>query len=101
LSELVDFEDLGDLDGNDLQAVVDQVAPEQFLDALAGLPQERRRLLLAKLPADSAADFETKAVARGTVPSLAAHEAQRAVVEALCRLSRAGQVAFSDPDDFD
>jgi flagellar motor switch protein FliG len=99
LSDLVAFEDLGDLDGNDLRAVLDQVSHEQLLEALGGTPPGVRRLLLTKLSSTSATELEAEVHARGSVPSESAMVAQRAVVDALCRLSRAGQVAFNDPDD--
>ena len=36
---------------------------------------------------------------RGTVGFVVVQAAQRSLVEALCRLSRGGQVAFDDPAD--
>ena len=99
MSDLVAFEDLGDLDGHDLRAVLDQVPPEQLLEAMAGTPPGLRRLLLTKLSAASATELEAQINAYGSVPSECSETAQRAVVDALCRLSRAGQVAFDDPED--
>ena len=99
MSDLVAFEDLGDLDGHDLRAVLDQVTREQLLEALAGTPPGLRRLLLTKLSPASATQLEAQINAYGTVPSECSQTAQRAVVDALCRLSRAGQVAFDDPED--
>lgn len=99
MSDLVDFEDLGDLDGSDLRAVLDQVTTEQLLAAMAGTPPGLRRLLLTKLSSASAVQLEAQINAYGTVPFESAKNAQRAVVDALCRLSRAGQVAFNDPED--
>jgi hypothetical protein len=99
LSELVDFEDLGQLDGGDLRAVFGQVTDEQVLDALVGIPSALRHRLLMKLPSASASSLEAQVNIHGPVAFEAAHSAQRAVVEALCRLSRGGQVAFDDPAD--
>lgn len=99
MSDLVAFDDLGDLDGADLRAVLDQVTAEQLLEALAGTPPGLRSLLLTKLSSASALQLEAQVNAHGTVSFEAAQAAQRAVVEALCRLSRAGQVAFNDPED--
>jgi flagellar motor switch protein FliG len=99
LSDLVAFEDLSDLDGNDLRAVLDQVTSEQLLEAMAGSPPGIRHLLLTKLSSASATRLEAQINAFGTVSTESAVTAQRAVVEALCRLSRAGQVAFDDPED--
>lgn len=99
LSDLVAFEDLGDLDGADLRAVLGQVSHEQLLDALCGVPPSLRRLLLTKLSSASATALEAQVNAHHRVSFETVQTAQRAVVEALCRLSRAGQVAFDDPDD--
>ena len=99
MSELVDFEDLGLLDGGDLRAVFDQVEPDQVLDAMVGTPAGQRHRLLTKLPSASAARLEAQIVTHGPVSFEAVHSAQRAVVEALCRLGRAGQIAFDDPAD--
>lgn len=99
MSDLVDIEDLNLLDGNDLRAVLDQVPAEQVLEALVGIPAGRRRSLLTKLSPASAAALEAQVNTAGPVPFAAAHSAQRAVVEALCRLSRGGQIAFDDPED--
>lgn len=99
MSDLVAFEDLSDLDGNDLRAVLDQVTQEQLLSALAGTPPGLRRLLLCKLSTASASRLEAQINEWGSVTIESARTAQRAVVEALCRLSRAGQVAFDDPED--
>jgi flagellar motor switch protein FliG len=99
LSSLVDFEDLNELDGGDLKAVFGQVDPEQVLTALLGVSPGQRRRLLTKLSPASASALEAQLVAHDPItPDTAAH-AQRAVVEALCRLSRGGQVAFDDPAD--
>ena len=99
MSDLVAFEDLGDLDGNDLRAVLGQVSHEQLLEALGGSTPAVRRLLLTKLSTTSASELEAQVHARGSVPAESAFVAQRAVVDALCRLSRSGQVAFDDPED--
>ena len=99
MSDLVAFEDLGLLDGNDLRAVFNQVSGEQVLEALIGTPAGLRRLLLTKLPPASAARLEAQIDAHHPVPFEAVQTAQRVVVETLCRLSRWGQVAFDDPED--
>ena len=99
MSELVDFEDLGQLDGGDLRAVFEQVSDHQVLDALVGTPSGLRRQLLTKLPSASASRLENQINTHGPVPFESVWNAQRAVVDALCRLSRCGQVAFDDPED--
>lgn len=99
MSELVDFEDLSLLDSGDLRAVFKQVPETQMLDALIGVQAGLRHLLLTKLPAASASEIEARLDNHGPVPFASVQEAQRAVVDTLCRLSRAGQVAFDDPED--
>jgi flagellar motor switch protein FliG len=99
LSDLVDFEDLGYLDGGDLRAVFDQSSEEQVLDALIGTTEGLRHLILNKLPSASALALEAQINIRGPIANESAHTAQRAVVEVLCRLSRFGQVAFDAPED--
>jgi flagellar motor switch protein FliG len=99
LSDLVDFEDLGFLDGGDLRAVFDQASEDHVLDALVGTSAGLRHRILTKLPSASALALEAQINTRGPVACDSAHTAQRAVVEVLCRLSRSGQVAFDDPAD--
>ncbi|HMB04392.1 MAG TPA: FliG C-terminal domain-containing protein [Isosphaeraceae bacterium] len=99
MSELVNIEELGLLESADLRAVFDQVAEAQVLEALIGVAPSLRDQLLAKLAPSSATRWEAKLHAHRSVPSEAVESAQRAVIEALCRLSRSGQVAFDDPDD--
>jgi flagellar motor switch protein FliG len=99
LSELVDFDDLGALDGTDLRAVLDQVPEPLLLEALAGAPASLRHLLLTRLPSATAGPLEAKINAHAPISLESVRAAQRAVVEVLCRLSRSGQVAFDDPDD--
>ena len=69
-----------------------------MLDALIGVQAGLRHLLLTKLPAASASEIEARLDNHGPVPFASVQEAQRAVVDTLCRLSRAGQVAFDDPE---
>lgn len=99
MSDLVDFEDLALLDGRDLRAVLKQVPLREVLDALAGLSAALRRNLLLKLPPATSARLEKHVATHGPVSFEAVQAAQRALVEAMCRLSRAGQVAFDDPAD--
>ncbi len=99
MSSLVDFEDLGELDGGDLKAVFGQVSHDQMLDALVGTAPGLRQRLLTKLSPSSASLLEAEITTRGPVSFETAWRAQRAVVDALCRLSRGGHVAFNDPED--
>ena len=97
--ELVAIEDLDLLDGADLRAVLDQVPADQVVAALVGTTPWLRHHLLLKLPAASATRLEAQIDARGPVSPESLRAAQRAVIETLCRLSRAGQVAFDHPAD--
>ena len=99
MSDLVEFEDLELLDGIDLRAVLDQVPAHQVLDALFGTKPGVRRQLLTKLPAASAGKLEAQINEHGPVSFESVLNAQRVVVDTLCRLSRGGQVAFDDPED--
>lgn len=97
--DLVDFEDLGQLDGPDLRAVFDQVPTPQVLDALVGTRPGVRQQLLTKLPSSSAVRLEAELRVRGPVSLESARDAQRALVDTLCRLSRGGIIAFDHPAD--
>jgi flagellar motor switch protein FliG len=99
LSELVEFEDLGQLDGTDLRAVFAQVSEESVLDALIGVSGALRHRLLTKLPSASAGKLEAQLLTRGPVTADTVRSAQKAVLDALCRLSRSGQIAFDMPED--
>lgn len=99
MSDLVEFEDLGLLDARDLRAVLKQVPEDQLLAALAGVPAGLRQCLLSKLPPIRAARLEKSVTMHGPVSFESVAAAQRALVEALCRMSRVGQVAFDDPAD--
>ena len=99
MSDLVDFEDLALLDGADLRAVFGQVTADEVLDALAGTSLGLRRRFLTRLTVAQATKLETGLNNHVPISFLAAQAAQRALVEALCRLSRGGQVAFDDPAD--
>ena len=99
MSDLVDFEDLALLDGADLRAVFGQVTTGEVLDALAGTSLGLRRRFLTRLTVAQATKLETEINNHEPVGFIAAQAAQRELVEALCRLSRGGQVAFDDPAD--
>ena len=99
MSDMVDFEDLAQLDGPDLRAVFGQVTDLDILDALAGTTLHVRRQFLTKLSPASAAKLEAEVDEHGSVNFLTVQAAQRNLVEALCLLSRGGQVAFDDPAD--
>jgi flagellar motor switch protein FliG len=95
----VEIDDLGFLDGHDLRAVFAQVTEPQVLLVLSTIAPLLRRQLLSKLSPASASRLEAQINAHEPAPPEAVRTAQHAVVEALCRLSRGGQVAFDVPED--
>lgn len=99
MSDLVDFEDLNQLDSGDLRAVFAQVEEPLVLDALVGTAVSLRQRLLTKLPRASAVRIEDLLITHRVVTFDMAQSAQRTVVETMCRLSRAGMIAFDDPAD--
>jgi flagellar motor switch protein FliG len=99
LSNLVEIDDLNFLDGHDLRAVFKQVPEPQVLVALCGASPTLRKQLLNKLSPASASRLEAELSARGPAAPEAVQAAQRALVEALYRLSRGGHVAFDVPED--
>jgi flagellar motor switch protein FliG len=99
LSDLVEIDDLGFLDGHDLRAVLSQVSEPQVLLVLSTINPTLRKQLLSKLPSPLASRLEAQINAHEPATPEAIQTARRAVVEALCRLSRGGQVAFDVPED--
>ncbi len=99
MSNLVEFEDLSQLDSGDLRSVLSEVPSDLLIDALLGASAGFRLHLLTKLPESAAASLQAVLGERGPVSRQTAIEAQRTIVDALCRLSRVGQVAFDDPAD--
>jgi flagellar motor switch protein FliG len=99
LSSLVEFEDLALLDGGDLRAVFGQIDADQVVEALSGAPAWLRQRLLASLPASMAGPIEAELLARGPIAPEIVVRAQHAAIDALCRLSRGGYIAFDDPED--
>jgi flagellar motor switch protein FliG len=69
------------------------------LDALIGSSAHIRERLLTKLSRPSAERIAAGLDAHAPIPFESAVAAQRVVVETLCRLGRAGVVAFDDPED--
>ena len=103
---------LAQIDPRPFQATLDQATAKKVQDeaqlANAKLDLQRyvnlaTRDFATKQQLDtqqaSVDQLEAQINAYGTVPFESAKNAQRAVVDALCRLSRAGQVAFNDPED--
>ena len=99
MSDLVEIDDLGLLDGHDLRAVFSQISEPQLVEALSGtdpaLAHNCSESCRPPWPVGSRPEID----ARGSVEPVAVRLAQDAVVEALCRLSRCGQVAFDIPGD--
>jgi hypothetical protein len=89
----VDLEDLAALGAGDLRAVLDEVGPERAVLALSEVdPALRRRLLTRWRPRPPRPEDQPPSADQ-------VRSARAAVVEALCRLSRGGQIAFDPPDD--
>ena len=99
MSNLVAFDDLGQLDGGDLRAVFGQVDPLQVLFALSGSTRGLRQQLINKLPSASATRMLLEIDLLEPVPFETVQNAQQLVVDVLCRLSREGHIAFDDPAD--
>ena len=93
--ESIDLEDLADLASADLRAVFHEVGSERVILALADAPPALRRRLLKRWgPAGPDAR---------TIPLNPSDDqvrwARRALLDAVCRLSRVGLIAFDHPDD--
>lgn len=99
MSDLVEIEDLNLLDGGDLRAVFSQVEEPRIVEALVGLSAGLRNQLLTKLPSAMAGRLQVRLGEYEPTSLESIRAAQRDVVEALCRLSRGGMVAFDDPAD--
>jgi flagellar motor switch protein FliG len=99
LPEFLDFEDLAQLDGTDLRAVFSQVPAAQVLSALAGTSPGLRRQLLMKLSHVVSTRLKTDLESHGPITPADARIAQRALLDALCHLSRGGLIAFDSPED--
>ena len=87
------------LDGGDLKAVFDQLAPDEVAAALWGAPAGLRARLLRKLPRKSSQAAEQVIAATGHLSFEQVHRAQSRAVEVMCQLSRTGQIAFDAPED--
>ena len=100
MSNLVPFEDLVMLDGQDLRAVLGQVTIDQQVQAFLGAPQGFRQMLLTRLPASASHQLSSEIESRSSMVSSEGSEAaQHAIIEVLCRMGRTSQVAFVDPED--
>src|SRR4051794_14422009 len=73
LSDLVEIDDLGYLDGHDLRAVLDQVAESQILEAFIGITPALRKQLLNKLSLASATRLEAQLNAHSAITTEAVH----------------------------
>lgn len=99
MPDFLEIDDLTMLDGGDLRAVFGQVPVEQLLAALSATTPGLRRQLLMKLPRETSAKLDLALGLLGPVGTAEAMLAQRALINALCRLSRAGAIAFDSPED--
>ena len=97
--QLVEMDDLALLDGGDLRAVLNQVSEDQVVDALLGISAGLRRQLLDKLPQATSGRIERRIDPRDSIPFETVLDAQRSIIDALCRLSRGAQIAFDLPED--
>lgn len=93
--EAIGPEELAELAADDLRAVFREVGPERAILALADAEPALRRRLLARWRPGGARDVEA---GPGASPD-EIRRARHAVAEAVCRLSRVGQIAFDHPDD--
>ena len=99
MPEFLDFEDLAHLDGGDLRAVFSQVPAAQLLSALAGATPGLRRQLLMRLSREASTRLKADLDSHGPITPGEARAAQKALLDALCRLSRGGLIAFDSPED--
>lgn len=99
MPDLLEIDDLTMLDGGDLRAVFGQIPVEQLIAALSATTPGLRRQLLMKLPRETSARLDLALNLAGPVSAIEARQAQRALLNALCRLSRAGAIAFDLPED--
>lgn len=99
MPDFLEIDDLAMLNGGDLRAVLGQVPVEQLLAALSATTPGLQRQLLMKLPRETSAKLDQALGLLGQVSPAEAKLAQRALLNALSRLSRAGAIAFDLPED--
>ena len=99
MSDSTAFDDLELLDGNDLKAVFNHMHLESVVAALWGCPMALRGRLLRTLNNRDSSRIE-KAIAAATHLSFEqVRNGQQEAVSVMCRMSRAGQIAFDAPED--
>jgi flagellar motor switch protein FliG len=99
MSETVSLHDLELLDAADLRAVLEQLEPSQLIAAFWGIDAGLRGRLLKSLPRRYGSELEA-ALHDSTQPTLTCvRQAQQELVAVLCRMSRAGQIAFDVVED--
>ena len=99
MSESTVFDDLEMLDGGDLKAVFEQVTKEEAVAALWGAQAALRGRLLLKLSKRYATPMQQAIDAAEHFSFEEVRNAQHRLVDAMCQLSRTGQIAFDVPED--
>jgi len=99
MAETTTFDDLMLLDGNDLRVVFQHLGTERAVAALWGCSASLRRLLLRKMPRRFADELGEQVDAAEHFSFTEVLEAQRAAVQLVYELSRAGVIAFDAPED--
>ena len=99
MSESTVFDDLELLDGGDLKAVFEQVSKEEVVAAMWGAHASLRGRLLLKLSRRYATPIQQAIDATEHQSFEDVRNAQHKIVEAMCQLSRTGQIAFDVPED--
>ena len=99
MSDSTAFDDLEMLDGGDLKAVFEQVTRDEVVAALWGAHASLRGRLLLKLSKRFATPIQQAINAAEHFSFEQVRNAQHKIVDAMCQLSRAGQIAFDVPED--
>jgi len=99
VSESLVFEDMELLGGDDFKAVLDQMEMDRVVAALWGCPVALRGRLLRKLTKRDSHVIEQAIAATEHFSFAQVRDAQQQALDVMCRLSRAGQIAFDVPDD--
>ena len=99
MSETIAFDDLDMLDGGDLKAVFDQVTMDEVVAALWGANPALRGRLLRRLAKRQSVQIAQAIAAAEPHNFEQVRGAQQKLVAVMCRLSRAGQIAFDVPED--
>jgi flagellar motor switch protein FliG len=99
MSDSTPFDDLELLDGGDLKAVLTNMDPKEVVAALWGTPIGLRGRLLRKLNKRDSVTIEKGITECEHLTFDEVRNAQQKAVAIMCRMSRAGQIAFDAPED--